>query len=304
VINIDLSICIVNHRTPELTAACLSSIERTRDRLSVEVFLLNNTKDDEAALRQMASHYSYVTFLQNRQPLGFAANQNQLLQQSRGRYLMPLNADTELTTGALSELVRFMDAHPEVGIAAPKLVFANGAVQRSCRNFPSPAVAFLEASNMWHLCRDNPCIGRFFYLCAPHDEPMEPDWISGACYIVRAEAAARTGYFNAKHFVGLYLEDTDWCLRMRKQGWKVVFHPQAVVVHHESQSPMNTPSPVAGAGNFFAFHRLHSSSTQTLMVRTATVLGFLIRRVLVSEPNQIAHIDAYIQIMIRGHHSY
>lgn len=299
---VDLSICIVNHRTPELTVACLESIECTRGSVQLEVFLLNNTADDEFCLRQTAEQYPYVTFLQNRQPRKFAANQNHMLTKANGFYLMPLNADTEMTPGALEELIRYMDAHPAVGIAAPKLIYGDGTLQRSCRNYPGPAVAFLEASGLWYPFRDNRHFGRIFYLCAPHDEPMEPDWISGACYIVRSKAAAQTGYFDAEHFTGLYLEDTDWCLRMQKQKWRVVFHPRAVVIHHESRSPMDSTSPEAGGANFFVYHHLHSTPIRTRLTRAAIVLGFLIRRILVNDPNRIAHIDAYIRIMIRGDH--
>src|SRR4030065_393082 len=104
----DLSLCIVNHRTPQLTQQCLRSIAETAEGLAVEVLLVNNTPDDQDELRSCLTSFTSSQFLQNEAQCGFSANQNQMLQRAQGRYLMPLNSDAIVQPGALRELVRFM----------------------------------------------------------------------------------------------------------------------------------------------------------------------------------------------------
>src|SRR5512143_2606159 len=105
----ELSICIVNHRTPELLRACLDSIWTTALDLPIEVLAVNNTLDDAVSLGPLQQQFPAVRWFQNDRPLGFAANQNQLMQRAGGRYLMPLNSDTTITPQALHKLVQFMD---------------------------------------------------------------------------------------------------------------------------------------------------------------------------------------------------
>ncbi|GIV83544.1 MAG: glycosyl transferase [Candidatus Roseilinea sp.] len=273
---VDLSICIINHRTPDLLRACLQSIAATAAPLSVETWIVNNTGDDAGAIREMVQAHPNARLIQNERPLGFSANQNQMLERAIGRYLMPLNSDTLVQPGALAELVAFMDQHPDAGIAGPRLVRANGALQPSCRNFPTPLTHFLEAAGLWQALRGNRWIGRRFYLAGPHDTVMSVDWLTGACLIVRAEAARQVGFYNAKMFPGLYGEDLEWCWRMKQAGWQILFDPAATVVHLENQSPLDDRTIHMYRG-FYQFCACHYPASQQRRIRLATRLALLPR---------------------------
>lgn len=273
---IDLSICVINHRTPELLRACLRSIAATSPPLSVETWIVNNTPDDADAIREMAGAHPNARLIQNERPLGFSANQNQMLARATGRYLMPLNSDTVIQPGALAELVAFMDQHPEAGMAGPRLVRAGGELQPSCRNFPTPLTHFLEASGLWRALRGNRWIGRRFYLAGPHDEVMSVDWLTGACLIARAEAARQVGFYNAEMFPGLYAEDLEWCWRMKQAGWQILFDPAATVVHLENQSPLDDRAVHMYRG-FYQFCACYYPASQQRRIRLATRLALLPR---------------------------
>lgn len=232
----DLSICIVNHDTAELTRACLRSIFATAGGLALEVFVVNNTPDADGAFGVLMREFPSVRAIQNAAPLGFAANQNQMLCRASGRYLMPLNSDTVIYPDALQTLVAFMDAHPPVGLAGPKLVYADGRLQPSCRDFPALLPAFMEVTGLWRCFKGNRWMARYVALCDPHTGVTEPDWLSGACYIVRREVYERVGGYDADLFPVMYGEDVEWCWRIRRAGWRIAFVPQAVVTHLESQS--------------------------------------------------------------------
>lgn len=233
---IDLSVCIVNHATPDLTRACVASVAGAVGRLRAEVLVANNTRDpldlDGAAAG------ADLAVIQNDAPLGYSANQNRLMRSGRGRYAMALNSDTLVHAGALESLVAFMDARPRCGLSGPRLIYPDGRLQPSCRNFPDATNCFLEASSLWRALRPSPAFRGRFALLDPHDRAQTVDWLSGACLLVRREAAEVAGYFNTELFPGMYGEDLEWGWRMWKAGWEVWFQPAATVTHLESRSPV------------------------------------------------------------------
>jgi GT2 family glycosyltransferase len=289
----DLSLGIINHRTPDLLGQCLESVSRTAGDLALEVFVVNNTCDDEAEVRAQVQQLPGGRFIQNTAPLGFAANQNQMLRQAAGCYLVALNSDTVLKPGAIQELRAFMDAHPRAGIAGPRLERANGQLQPSGRTFPNPLTHFLEASGLWRLFSGSRLVGRWYTLCHPHDRVLSVDWLSGACLIVRAQAARQVGYYDADLFPGLYGEDLEWCWRMRQAGWEVLFDPKAVVTHLENQSPLDDRLLQMYRG-FYAFCGRYYSPFQRGCIRAATIAGLLPKWLLAGAPQTRA---LYQQIM-------
>jgi len=270
------SLCIINHRTPRLLVECLKSVEVTAGDLALEVFVVNNTPDGEHEVRALTQALPGGHFIQNPAPLGFAANQNQMLRQAAGAYWVPLNSDTVLRPGALAALKAFMDGHPRVGIAGPRLERADGRLQPSARDFPTPLTHFLEASGLWQLLRGRRWAGRWMKLCHPHDEPLAADWLSGACLVVRPEAAGLVGLYDEQLFPGLYAEDLEWCWRMRQANWQIMFVPEAVVVHQENQSPLDDRL-LQIYGGLYAFCAQHYTRRRQAGIRAATVAALLPR---------------------------
>ena len=274
---LELSICIINHRTPDLTRECLQSIADTAGEMSIEVLLVNNTADvcDVGGIRRPDGALLDVVFIQNTVPLGFSANQNQMLRRAAGRYLMPLNSDIIVHAGALQALLTFMDGHPGCGLAGPKLLHLDGSLQRSCRSFPTAATCFLETSGFWRLTRNNRAIARRYALADPHDQPRQVDWLSGACLIARAEAYAQVGGYD-EALLPMYAEDADWCWRMCQSGWQVWFVPEAVMTHVENATPLMDRSVIMQRASYdFAKARLSAANQRG--IRVGTVLGLLIR---------------------------
>jgi N-acetylglucosaminyl-diphospho-decaprenol L-rhamnosyltransferase len=289
----DLSICIANHRTPELTLACLRSIAQHTGGLDVEVLLANNTADDREQLAAAAATMPEAQFVQNERPLSFAANQNQLMRRAHGRHLLALNSDTLVTPGALAELVRFAEARPQCGVVGPRLVHPDGSLQPSCRNFPTPWTHFLEASGLWQLLRNRRAIGRHYYLCSPHDEAMAVDWLTGACLLLRSEVFAQTGGFDELRFGGMYGEDIDWCRRVHVKDWQIWFDPAAVIVHVESATPLDNRTLRMYQG-FYRYCAVHLSPGRQRAMRAATWFAFTPRWLLARDPHKRS---VYRQIM-------
>ena len=223
----DLSIIIVNWNTKDLLLQCLESVYQTIKRVEMEVFVVDNGSMD-GSIAAAKGRFPEVKFIQNEINLGFARANNQALSLAKGRYLLLLNPDTQVKKGAIERLISFMDAHPEAGGAGAQLLNSDGSRQNSIANFPSLATELLNKSLLrW-----------FFPSVFPgkernYPEPIEVDSVIGACMVVKRDAIEPVGLLDEGYF--LFLEETDWCYRMRRTGWKIYHVPQAEIYHFQGK---------------------------------------------------------------------
>jgi N-acetylglucosaminyl-diphospho-decaprenol L-rhamnosyltransferase len=167
-----------------------------------------------------------VEALENRDPLGFAANVNLGLSRTSGEAVLIANPDAVPEPGAVGILRDFMAAHPRCGIAGPRMTFPDGSPQPSRRRFPTVGGTIVRRtplrkvlSQEHHLHLDEP---------APH-EPVEADWMLGGFLLLRREMLDELGGFDAGF--RLYGEDIDLAYRAMLAGWERWYVPAAVVRH-------------------------------------------------------------------------
>ena len=224
---IDLSIIIVNWNTREYLLRCLKSVFGSENSPSWEVIVVDNGSQDGSGT-EVKQFFPKIHLIANEQNLGFAKATNQGLTHASGRYLLLLNPDTEVKQGAIDRFVHFIENHPDAGIAGGQLLNQDGSKQNSIANFPSLATELLNKT----------LLRRFFPEKFPGKErvylkPIEVDSVIGACMVVRREAMEKVGVLDEDYF--LFFEETDWCYRMKKAGWKVFHVPQAEVVHFQGR---------------------------------------------------------------------
>jgi GT2 family glycosyltransferase len=224
----DLSIIIVNWNTKEYLLPCLREIFERGQGMSREVILVDNGSRDGSG-DEVKKAFPSVHVIQNKENLGFAKAVNQGLKNSSGRYILLLNPDTQVKNAATERLVSFMDGYSDAAVAGAQLLNADGSKQNSIANFPSLASELLNKSLLrWLFPKKFPGKGRNY------SEPFEVDSVIGACMMVRREAMNQVGLLDEDYF--LFLEETDWCYRMRKAGWKIYHVPQAEVYHSQGKS--------------------------------------------------------------------
>jgi len=225
---VPISVITVSHNHAAYVDRALSALLPEVDRVGGEVIWIDNRSDDDSADR--VRNYPQVQLFVNRKRRGFSANNNYGMAVARGRYLLLLNPDTEVRSGALQTLIDFMDTHPQVGLCGAKLLFPDGTIQPSARRFPTlssfiarrtPLRVFLREStfNQHHLMAD-----------LDRSLPQEIDWLLGACLCVRRAVLETVGPLDEGFF--LYVEDIDWARRIRDNGWQVYYVPEAAIVHH------------------------------------------------------------------------
>jgi len=227
----DLSIVIVNWNTADLLCDLLSALLVSIQGTAVEIVVVDNGSTD-GSVEMVRTQFPGVHLIDNQDNLGFARANNQGIIESKGRYVLLLNSDTCVAPSALSALVEFMDDRLDVGACSPRLVRRDGKAQPYAYG-GDPTLLYLLSRAASQLLLRRPL----------HDwgvsSLVEVDWVSGACMIVRREAVAQTGLLDESMF--MYFEDNDWCLRMRRAGWKVCYNPEIEIVHIGGQSLDKNP---------------------------------------------------------------
>jgi GT2 family glycosyltransferase len=223
-----LSVIIVNWNTKDLLCQCIDSLTQTLKKIDTEVFVVDNGSTDGsvAAVREKVSG---VRLIENLVNLGFAKANNQAISLSSREYLLLLNPDTQVKDEAIERMLFFMDAHPEAGVVGAQLLNVDGSKQNSIANFPSLATELLNKSLLRWLFPD-----KFPGKETDYPGPVEVDSVIGACMMARRKALEQVGLLDEEYF--LFLEETDWCYRMKKAGWKIYHIPRAEVLHFQGKS--------------------------------------------------------------------
>jgi len=224
----DLSFILVNWNTKGLILEALRSIVDTVPGYGYEIFVVDNGSVDGSP-EAITGAYPRVHLIRNATNLGFARAVNQALAQTAGRFICLLNSDARFLEGAVQTLVAFMEDNPDVGIAGGQLINADGSRQNSIAPFPSLATELLNRRLLRILFpRHYPGKEREYPF------PIDVDSLVGACIIVRRQAIEEVGDLDEGYF--FFMEETDWCFRMRENGWRISFVPGARILHLQGAS--------------------------------------------------------------------
>jgi GT2 family glycosyltransferase len=226
-----LDVIIVNYNSTPQLLQCVSSLLSTSEGISLRIHVQDNASQ-KGDLSVVARDFPEVLLIRNNRNLGFAKAVNRAIKNGNASYVLILNPDTLVLPGLLKATLGYMENHPEVGVLGPGILDNDGVVQGSARSFPNLLTAlFGRKSILSKIMPENP-ITRENILTGRSDgmNPMEVGWVSGACMLVRRDAINSVGPLDERFF--MYWEDADWCRRMWRKGWKVIYFPGASMIHH------------------------------------------------------------------------
>jgi len=213
---------------PRLLSTLAGSAKGVRMRL---ILVDNHSGED---LQRWKPYVPRTAVVENSRRLGYAANLNRILRASVARYVLLLNTDMFFDPPAqcLGRMVRFMDRHPGCGIAGCRLLHADGQFAYPARRFQTLPVVLARRLRLGSLMERT--LDEYLYRDRNPADSWECDWLSGCFLMIRREAFLDVGFFDEGF--AKYFEDVDFCYRMARSGWKVMYHGQTYCYHLERRA--------------------------------------------------------------------
>jgi N-acetylglucosaminyl-diphospho-decaprenol L-rhamnosyltransferase len=226
-----LCIVIVNYRTPGLVLDALESLTGQVDPELDQVIVVDNASGDDSADRiehAIAARglAAFCRVIRSPRNGGFSAGNNVGVRAAEAEYYLLLNSDTIVRERAIPTLLGEMQAHPELGIAGPRLEWPDGTPQNSCFRDHTPVSELLAAAKTGPITA---LLNTFEVALPVVDDVIEAEWVSFACALIRREVIEDVGLLDEGYF--MYFEDSDYCRAARAAGFRIGYLPSAHVVH-------------------------------------------------------------------------
>ncbi len=265
----DISIIILNYKSNGLALNCIKSIRESdfqkspqpplsqhelrsagqaRGHIKYEIIVVDNNSDDSIG-EILNWQYPEIKFIQNEKNIGMGAGNNVGIRAAVGKYVVIANPDILVLKNTFKVLYEFMEANNNVGAVGPRQFNPDKTVQNSCYRWYNLFTPIYRRTPLGKFKFAKKDLDRF--LMKDESRPrgsassqtlgvcLEVDWLLGSFLFCRAEALKKIGMFDERFF--LYFEDTDLCRRFWENNWKVVYSPEAEVIHNHARKSAQEP---------------------------------------------------------------
>ncbi|MDD5147290.1 MAG: glycosyltransferase family 2 protein [Candidatus Daviesbacteria bacterium] len=233
--NLNLSVIILSYNTKDITGRCLDKLKISKSycekRLGnkVEVMVLDNASSD-GSVGFIKLEYPWVKLIISKENLGFGKGNNVCLRQSKYPYILLLNSDVYVEEESLYKALAYFRVNLNCDSLGARLNYANGELQPSCGNLPTPLNIFFWILGLSLI----PFVRRFVISFHPRDRKFfskahQVGWVMGAFFMLKREIYSKVGGFDENLF--MHMEEVEWCKRIKDQGYKIWYVPQVSVVH-------------------------------------------------------------------------
>ncbi|MDB3992105.1 glycosyltransferase [Gammaproteobacteria bacterium] len=217
--NPSLSIILVFYNQPHLGFLCLQSILQKAD-VSYEVVIIDNASDDET--NKLLNRIRNAQIARNKDNLGFVRAVNQGADMARGEFILLLNNDALIEDQALSNALKSISEKENIGAIGGKIKLIDGTLQEA------GSIIWKDGSTQGYGRGKDPCASAFMFA-------REVDYCSGAFLLCRKDRFNNLGGFDLDYSPAYY-EETDFCIRLQKQGLKIIYDPSIEITHYEFAS--------------------------------------------------------------------
>lgn len=232
---VNLSIIIVNYNSEPYLVDCIKSIEQHTQSISYEILIINNSMPTKT-LSDLQNGDHHIRIIQNEENLGFGSAVNQGFKVAEGKYYLVLNPDTILYKDVLDKLCVFFDENPEVHIATIRIGEVGTKHKLQTSFWKKYSITFTLLNSFLHI---NGKLGSGYFLMNIN-KPKRVDIVSGAFMFIKKMVIDAIGGFDENIF--LYSEDTELCIRAKKNGFNVYYLPFEGILHHNHGSSTSKPS--------------------------------------------------------------
>jgi len=250
----ELSIIIVNFETYELTKQTINSVINNNHEFSYEIIVVDNCSRDNS-FDQLNSSFKkevdnkIIKFIANPRNDGFAVANNIGIKLAKGEFILLLNSDTVVKNQAIEKTLDYIRRNTDVGAIGCKVVLEGGKLDKACRrSFPEPKNSFYRLFGLAKLFPNNNKFTEYNLESLDENGIYEVDSLTGAFMLVRKLAIDKIGLLDEDFF--MYGEDIDWCYRIKKAGWKIIYYGKSEIIHYKGASSKKKKSKL-----IYEFHR-------------------------------------------------
>ncbi len=223
----DISIVIVNYKVKEYIVTLINSIYKySKSNIDFEIIIVDNNSND-GSVEYIKNKFDKIILIENQVNFGFSYGVNQGASIARGEFMLILNPDTLFVEDTLKSLIDISLKFKIFGAIGPKITFENGATQKSFWRFPTLLNTVLSLLRLDFLnLKKNYFKNKFKNITSV-------DSISGAAFFVPRELFISVDGFDENLF---WMEDIDYCYRVKEKGYKVFFYPKTRIIHLKGKS--------------------------------------------------------------------
>ena len=224
----NISVIIISFNGMEFIDNCLSSTIKSLEGTESEIIIVDNASSD-GTIDLIKLKYPDAKLIENDTNRGFAPAVNQGLEIAKKEFLFLLNQDTRIQNRAIVKLAEKMQTDDSIGTVGPKLIGFDGRLQKSCRKFPRYRDLFLEFTGLTTLFPESKFFGGWKMGWFDHETECEVDQPMGAALMTRRSVIDRVGNFDEN--LKFFLNDVDFCRRVKEAGHRNIFYPDSIVEH-------------------------------------------------------------------------
>ncbi len=229
----DISIIIVNWKVRLLLKKCLDSILKYKDDLDIEIFVIDNDSKDGSP-KMITTNYPEVNMIALKSNYGFAKANNLGLKRAKGKYLLLLNPDTEITKDFFKKVIKYLDKHTDIGILGPQILNPDKSKQDSVRRFPTFFSQILVLLKLKNILSNNKFLTHYLHKSFDYNKIQKVDQVMGAAFFIRRSVLDKIGLLDENFFI--WFEEVDYCQRASKVGFIIKYFPKVSVIHYGGSS--------------------------------------------------------------------
>jgi len=235
----DISIIIVNYKSKGLTLNCIKSIkEADFGNLKYEIIVVDNNSEDEIE-KFLSWQYPDVKFIQSGANPGVGYGNNLGAKLAQGDYLTIANPDTIVFRDTFIKLHNYLSNNPDVGLVGPQQFNPDKTIQDSCYRWYGLFTPFYRRTFIGKYNFAKKDLARFLMSDFNKQATKPVDWLLGSFLFCRAKTLKEIDLFDTSFF--LYFEDTDLCRRFWEHGYKVIYYPEAKIIHNHNRDSAKVP---------------------------------------------------------------
>lgn len=231
----DVSVIIVTFNSEDTIGDCINAVEKTVKKHSFEIIISDNSENSET--EKIVSEFlnKNVSYLHNKENLGFSKGNNIAVKKAKGKYILFLNPDTVVYEKTIDGMLDFMKKNIDCGASTCFVELPNGKLDDSShRGFPTPWRSFAHFSGLSKMFKKSRIFGGYNLSYLDITKTHEIDSLAGSFMLVPSEIGEKLGWWDEDFF--FYGEDLDFCFRIKKAGYKIYFVPEFRALHYKGIS--------------------------------------------------------------------